>query len=91
MHSGKLEFLGLKWAVTERFADYLRYGPPFVIYTDNNPLTYILTTAKLNAVGMRWANDLADFQFSIKYCPGKEKVDADCLSRRPQNIAEMKA
>ena len=91
MHSGKLEFLGLKWAVTERFADYLRYGPPFVVYTDNNPLTYILTTAKLNAVGMRWVNDLADFQFSIKYRPGKENVDADYLSRRSLNIDQLKA
>ena len=91
MHSGKLEFLGLKWAVTERFADYLRYGPPFVVYTDNNPLTYVLTSAKLNAVGMRWVNDLADYHFTIKYRPGKENVDADYLSRRPLNITAMKA
>ena len=42
LHSGKLEFLALKWAVTERFSDYLRYGTePFTVYTDNNPLTYV--------------------------------------------------
>ena len=37
----KLEFLALKWAVTEKFLDYL-YGAKckFTIYTDNNPLTY---------------------------------------------------
>ena len=29
LHSGKLEFLALKWAITERFSDYLHYGPPF--------------------------------------------------------------
>ena len=53
-HSGKLEFLGLKWAVTDCFVDYFRYhSQPFVVYTDNNPLTYVLTSAKLNAVGMR--------------------------------------
>ena len=28
LHSGKLELLALKWAVTERFLDYLHYGPP---------------------------------------------------------------
>ena len=50
-HFGKLEFLALKCAITERFADYLRCGPPFVVYTDNNPLTYVLTSAKLNVVG----------------------------------------
>ena len=89
-HSGKLEFLALKWAVTDRFADYLRYGPPFLVYTDNNPLTYVLTSAKLNAVGMRWVNDLADFNFEIKYRPGKENADADALSRNPMDIGELK-
>lgn len=36
----KLEFLCLKWAVTEKFYDYL-YGNKFKVKTDNNPLTYI--------------------------------------------------
>ena len=39
LHSGKLEFLALKWAVCEHFRDYLYYAPHFVMYTDNNPLT----------------------------------------------------
>jgi len=69
LHSGKLEFLALKWAVTERFHDYLCYGPPFTVYTDNNPLTYVMTSAKLNATGLRWVHDLANYQFVIKYKP----------------------
>ena len=40
----KLEFSALKWSVTERFHAYL-YGGEFEVYMDNNPLTYILTTA----------------------------------------------
>ena len=48
----KLEFLALQWSVTERFHEYL-YGGHFEVYTDNNPLTYILTTAKLDATGQR--------------------------------------
>ena len=40
----KLEFSALKWSITERFHEYL-YGRHFEVYTDNNPLTYILTTA----------------------------------------------
>ena len=48
----KLEFLALKWAVTDKFHDYL-YGNRFVVRTDNNPLTYALTTAKLDATGHR--------------------------------------
>ena len=46
----KLEFLALKWAITERFHEYL-YGSTFDVFTNNNPLTYILTSAKLYVVG----------------------------------------
>ncbi|KAK7907779.1 hypothetical protein WMY93_016391 [Mugilogobius chulae] len=88
MHSGKLEFLALKWAICERFRDYLFYAPHFVVYTDNNPLTYILTTAKLNATGHRWVGELADFNFTIRYRPGKRNADADGLSRLPLDINE---
>lgn len=54
--SMKLEFLALKWAVTEKFREYL-LGSKFTIYTDNNPLSY-LQTAKLAAVEQRWASEL---------------------------------
>lgn len=82
-HSNRLEFLALKWAITEKFADYLKYGPLFIVYTDNNPLTYVNSSAKLNAVGLRWVADLAEFSFSLKYRPGKQNNDADYLSRHP--------
>ena len=86
LHAGKLEFLALKWAVTEQFRDYLFYAPKFTIYTDNNPLTYVMSTAKLNSTGYRWIASLADFEFTIKYRPGKANIDADFLSRMPTNI-----
>ena len=78
----KLEFLALKWAVTEKFADYLR-GAYFTVRTDNNPLTYILTSAKLDACGQRWVAELSNYNFDILYKPGKENTDADALSRIP--------
>ena len=78
----KLEFLCLKWAVTEKFYDYL-YGHRFTVKTDNNPLTYILTTAKLDATGQRWVSALSAFDFNIIYKPGKNNVAADALSRYP--------
>ena len=49
-HSGKTEFLALKWAVTDHFKEYLIYQP-FVVCTDNNPLTYLFTTPNLDACG----------------------------------------
>ena len=87
MHAGKLEFLALKWAVTEKFRDYLYYSTFFTVYTDNNPLTYILSSAKLSAVGHRWVAELADFNFNIKYRPGKSNIDADVLSRLPLDFS----
>ena len=44
----KLEFLALKWAITDKVHKYL-YGSQFQVYTDNNPLTYVLTMAKVDA------------------------------------------
>ena len=79
----KLEFLALKWAVCEKFNDYL-YGSSFTVLTDNNPLTYILTSAKLDAAGHRWLAALSTYQFTIKYRAGQANRDADGLSRRPQ-------
>lgn len=89
LHSGKLEFLALKWAVCDKFRDYLFYAPHFTVFTDNNPLTYVLSTAKLNAVGHRWVGQLADFRFDIRYRPGKINIDADTLSRCPLDIETL--
>ena len=89
MHAGKLEFLALKWSVCDHFRDYLYYAPNFIVYTDNNPLTYILSTAKLNATGYRWIAELADFNFKIRYRPGTSNGDADALSRLPLHYQEL--
>ena len=44
--SMKLELLALKWTVTEKFCEYLLESE-FVVYTDNNPLTYLQSKSKL--------------------------------------------
>ena len=64
----KLEFLALKLAVTDRFYKYL-YGGTFDVFTNNNPLTYILTTAKLDAMGHRWVASLGPYNFNLHYKP----------------------
>ena len=76
----KLKFLCLKWAITDQFHEYL-YGNTFDVYTDNNPLTYVLSTAKLDAMGHRWITGLANYNFHIHYKSGKSNVEADDLSR----------
>ena len=54
-HWNKQEFLVLKWAVTEQFHEYLSpYGKnrnELIVRTDNNPLTYIFSSANLDAAG----------------------------------------
>ena len=83
----KLEFLALKWAVTDRFHEYL-YGGEFDVYMANNPLTYVLTTAKLDATGQRWIAALALYHFRIYYRSGKMNANADALSRIPWKVSK---
>ena len=83
----KLEFLALKWAVCDKFSDYL-YGSKFTVRTDNNPLTYVLTTAKLDATGHRWLAALSSYNFSLVYRAGRINNDADALSRLPSTNKE---
>ena len=67
--------------MTDRFSDYLISGLPFEVVTDNNPLAYVLPTAKLNTTGLRWIAQLATYQFVMNYRSGKKHVAADFLSR----------
>ncbi|KAI4893876.1 hypothetical protein NFI96_029754, partial [Prochilodus magdalenae] len=78
--SMKLEFLALKWAMTEKFHEYL-LGHKCMVFTDNNPLSY-LQSAKLGATEHRWAAQLAVFDFEIKYRSGRSNKNADALSRQ---------
>lgn len=80
----KLEFLALKWAVTEKFQDYL-YGSPFLTVTESNPLTYILTSAMLDTTSYRWLAALSTFDFQLQSRARKQNQDADRLSRRPHS------
>ena len=66
-HAGQLEFLALKWAVTEKFCDYLVYTISFTVYIENNPLTYY--------------RQPSCSQWDISGWPGKSNIDADVLSR----------
>ena len=79
-HSTKLEFLALKWAVTEHFKEYLLYQP-FLVKTDDNPLTYIMTTPNLDSTGHQWVSALAKYNFQLEYQKGQDNAVADALSQ----------
>lgn len=65
------------------FSDYL-YGNQLTVITDSNPFTYVLTTVKLEATSYRWLAALSTFSFKFQYRASRQNVDADSLSRRPQ-------
>ena len=78
----RLEFLALKWSVCEKFSHWLK-GHSFTVWTDNNPLTYIMTKPKLDACEQRWVAKLSPYTFSLKHIPGPKNIVPDALSRDP--------
>ena len=93
-HSNKQEFLALKWAVTEQFHEYLspdgKNRNEFIVRTDNNPLTYIFSTANLDVAGQRWVAHLASYNFALEYQKGKDNTVADFLSHLEDRLPEGK-
>ena len=86
-HNSKLEFLALKWAVTEQFREYLQYQP-FLVRTDNNPLTYVMMTPNLDAIGHRWVAAMAGYNFEIEYVCGTDNKVANALSCIARHLDE---
>ena len=52
-------------------------------------MTYILTTAKLDATGQRWVASLANNNFKIFYKSGKLNIEADALSHIPWESTQV--
>ena len=52
--------------VVKKFHEYL-HGMTFDVYMDNNPLTYVLKTAKIYAVSHHWFASLANYNFQLYY------------------------
>ena len=75
----KLEFLALKWAIMEHFKEYLYQ--PFLVRTNNNPLTYIMSTPNLDATVHCWVSALAKYNFQLEYQKGQDNAAADALSQ----------
>ena len=91
-HSNKQEFLALKWAVTEQFHEYLSpYGKnrnEFVVCTDNKLLTYIFSSANLDAAGQCWVAQLTSYNFSLEYQKGKDNTVANFLCQMNECLPE---
>ena len=60
----------------------------FVVCTDNNPLTYIFSSANLDATGQHWVAHLASYNFPLEYQKGKDNTVADFLSQMNERLPE---
>ncbi|GJT17309.1 putative reverse transcriptase domain-containing protein [Tanacetum coccineum] len=61
------------------------YGMKYVVFTDNESLQYILNHKELNLRQRRWIELLSDYDYEIRYHPGKANVVDDVLSRKERN------
>jgi hypothetical protein len=61
----KLELLALKWSVCDKFYNY-RYGISVKVRTDSYPLTYVFSSAKLDATSHRWLSSLSAYDIHFE-------------------------
>ncbi|KAG2801170.1 hypothetical protein PC112_g20156 [Phytophthora cactorum] len=75
------ELLAMKYALV-KFRVYLLGSKPFVIYTDHASLRTAAQSPRLSQRMARWLSFFAEYNFEVKYKPGRLNVVVDALSRR---------
>jgi hypothetical protein len=65
------------------------YGVKFEVFSDHKSLKYLFNQKELNMRQRRWMEFLKDYDFELKYHPGKANVVADALSRKSLHLSQM--
>lgn len=76
-----LECLAIKEAV--KYWQHWLMGKEFVVYSDHKPLENMNIKARTDEELGDLTYYLSQYNFKIKYNPGKTNQEADCLSRNP--------
>ncbi|GKF48128.1 putative reverse transcriptase domain-containing protein, partial [Tanacetum coccineum] len=61
------------------------YGTKCTVFTDHKSLQHILNQKDLNMRQCRWLELLSDYDYEIRYHPGKANVVADALIRKERD------
>ena len=56
-------------------------GNTFVLNTDHNPLVHLRDKKDPRGKFARWISELEEYNYEVKFIPGKSNVKADSLSR----------
>lgn len=75
------ELLAIVWSVNH-YRPYL-FGRKFIIVTDHRPLTWLFSCKNPSSRLLRWRLKLEEYEYEIRYKPGRINSNADALSRNP--------
>ena len=75
------ELAAIRWAL-KTFRGFL-LGVEFFVHTDHRPLVYLNNLHIVNARIARTLQELSEFNFVIRYTPGRQNAAADAMSRTP--------
>lgn len=81
------ELAALRWGVKSFRA--LLYATEFELRTDHQALVYLNNMKMVDSRLARTLEDLSDFNFVIKYTPGRLNTAADALSRLPSVVKKV--
>ncbi len=75
------ECLAIVWAIIH-FSPYF-YGTNFTLYTDHQPMKWLMTNDKLTSKLARWALILQEYEFKVIHRPGITHQNTDTMSQKP--------